>query len=176
MCEFLYHALDVPGWDELVRMGVRFHSPTDHIGFGVQVNDDRVFRQLGLALVMVDRRHAPVTDPSGVCAGIVITRTVDHLFHVEATQQDVLVFVNQTHVVGDLETLKPFFDAGQHVQHALLFLIGEMVGVGNRKVIVQMVVDAPLEAPGVNAVDECRHSRVFATDDDDAHFIDSLIR
>ena len=107
------------------------------------MDEDDVFGQVGSILADLN-----------VLARVVIPGTVDHFFDVEPTHQDVFVFVEQPDVIDELESLETLFDGRHHVEHALLLFGREMEGVGDREMVIQMVMDAALKPPPVDTFDE----------------------
>ena len=67
-------------------------------------------------------------------------------------------------MIDDLEALEALLDPRQHVEHGPLLFLVEMVGVRDGEVVVEVVVDPPLPAPGVDAVDQGAHPGVLASD------------
>ena len=102
-------------------------------------------------------------------AGIIVERAVDFLLKMETAEENMLVIVDQADVVDDLKALEALLDRRQHIEHRLLLFVGEVVGVGDGKVVVHMEVYTALGAPDVESLEQGRDAAVFATDGNDTH-------
>ena len=101
---------------------------------------------------------------------IVVALPIDHFFDVKAGEQDVLVFVDQADVIGDLKTLKTLFDGRGQFGHGLLIRgIFQGLLVRNGKVIVHVMANPAIHAPLLDGLNQRGFARVFRADNDDAH-------